>query len=187
VRFTFHACLVTLEAMKTLGLFVAAIALLASGLVTRQHAITYASTLEAQIVAADAAGQSTSSLVPAARTYVATHMGTSMSFELTHAYQQAEAAAQSAAQPQNNGNVYAQAQATCASIKIATQQAQCNENYLSTHLTQTSTPTIVTAPNEADYQYHFVAPRYTADATGYLWVFSVAAMLAAVWRLFWRK
>ena len=171
--------------MKTWVLFLISLILLIIGAGTRAASDRHAQTLAAGIIAADVANQPTTTLIANERNYVAKHMGANVSFELSNAYQQAQTAAQAAAVPQTNGSIYAQAQAACASIKIAVQQAQCNQNYLDSHLTQATTPT-VTSPNVGDYSYHFISPTWTPDLTGLLWLGSVLGLLGVAARMIFR-
>lgn len=136
----------------------------------------------ATIVQQDAGGTDVSAQLERLRSYVNSHMGASVSLVLNGAYQRQEQAAQAAAQPQMSGDVYQQAQAACAPIKNAVQQAQCNQNYLNSHL-QTATPSPVAQPSQNDFRYAFNSPVWTPDAAGILSAISIFFLLAAVGRL----
>ena len=174
--------------MKTPHWFIlgVAAALVALGLVAHNHSSARAQA--ALIVQQDAAGKDVSQSIAVLRGYVGSHMGSSVSFVLNGAYERQQQAAQAAAQPQTTGDVYQQAQAACASIKNAVQQAQCNQNYLNSHL-QAATPAVspVAAPNQADYSYMLAAPVWTSDTAGIILAISVLSLLIAAGRLVLKK
>lgn len=172
--------------MKTAHWFILGIAAAVMALGLAAHDRSSSRAQAALIVQQDSAGQDVSQAIGQLRQFVAGHMGSSVSFILNGAYERQQQTAQAAAQPQTSGDVYQQAQAACASIKIAVQQAQCNQNYLNSHL-QAAAPTPVTAPNQADFSYVLVAPVWTPDAAGILLALSVLALLVAAGRLVFRK
>jgi hypothetical protein len=159
-------------------------AVVSLGLIAHSH--SSARHQATQLVAQDAAGQDESQVVDKLRQYASHHMGASVSFVLNGAFERQQQLAQTEAQPQTSGDVYKQAQAACASIKNPVQQAQCNQNYLNSHL-QAATPSRVTQPNQADFSYVFASPVWTPDAAGLVLAASVLALLIAAGRLVLKK
>lgn len=168
--------------MKTFGIFIISLGLLVAGLITRHQSAVFATSLATQIVGADANNVSPTALIQTERDYVSRHMGASVAFELKGAYARAQEAAQAAAQPQVSGDIYSQAQAACSGLKNPVKQAQCNQNYLNSHLT-TAQATPVPTPVESNYAYSMTSPIWTPDLTGYLWLLSIIGFVAIAGRL----
>ena len=121
------------------------------------------------------------------QSYVADHMGAGVTFRLNGAYERDLAAAKNAASSQPSGSIYQQAQAACASIKIATQQAACNEAYLQSHLQASNVPAAVTLPNIASYTYTLKAPSWTPDLSGLLLAAAILIVVVAAFKSFGRR
>lgn len=136
------------------------------------------------ITAADQAGQDTTGQVARLKTFVATHMGTSVQIQLLGSYQRAQAVATEssrAAQSAQAGNaaIYAAAQAACSGKTDSITQAKCNTAYLQSHLTTAAIPSILPQPSLATYQSSLTSPFWTADGAGALMLGAICALIVA--------
>ncbi|HVQ43955.1 MAG TPA: hypothetical protein VMT30_03235 [Candidatus Saccharimonadia bacterium] len=131
-----------------------------------------------QIVAADTVAADTTTQLAALKTFVADHMGASVTFTLQGSYDRAVAAATAAAAvPDPNAQVYAAAQKACSGKSDSLTLARCNQAYLAQHLSTAPTPAPVPAPRAADYRRTFTAPLWTPDLAGALLAGAVAALI----------
>src|SRR5688500_8778649 len=99
--------------MKARYFFIAAIVLALLAIVSLRLNSQRANELKTQVKEKDKAGQAVTDDLQALRSFVFTHMNSSVKFELTGAYERAAASAQQASQANATGDVYAQAQAAC--------------------------------------------------------------------------
>lgn len=156
---------------------VIAILLLAGGWYMRTQNIAEASRRIQPVIQADTAGQDTKVALESLKGFVATHMGARADFTLQASYDRAQAAAQAAANAQAaNSKIYADAQRVCGTKADSITLAHCNQDYLAKHLVTMTSPTPVTAPRLADYQYKLRSPFWTPDIAGALFLGGVAAL-----------
>ena len=169
---------------KRILFIIFAVVLLGAGIVYRAASAHEARAEADKIVAADLAGQDTSSAITTLKAFAAGHMGASVNFTLKGSYDRAQAAAAAAANtPAPNAQVYADAQRACSGKSDSIVQAKCNQAYVAAHLTAVATPTPVPAPKLAGYQYAVVAPLWTPDLAGALLLGAAAALaLSAILR-----
>lgn|GEM_PF-914096 len=137
------------------------------------------------ILDADLAGQPVADKITMLRAYVKNHLGATIDFSLTGAFNRAQVAAQAytdavARAQQANSEIYAQAQAACAGIKNAISQTKCNQDYLNSHLQDVHIPDPVPVPVESDYYYKLISPPWTADVAGALYVDAVITLVLAI-------
>ena len=157
-----------------------------AGFLVMRHDHTVAVAKVTAIAHLDQTGPVPTATMSDLQKYVSDHMGSSVAFRLTGAYTRDLAAAKAANSSTASGAIYQQAQAACASIKVATQQAQCNEQYISSHLQSENIPTPVPTPQLASYTYNLSSPLWTPDLAGFLFVVSVIFLLTTAWRLLLR-
>jgi len=164
--------------MKPPVLIFAIAVLIAGGFWARSSNASY-SQAQAKILAAAPANQATTTQLNDLKQYVATHSGSTVTVQLTSAYnaavRQVEAEAATIATP--DSSVYAAAQAACSGKTISTVQAECNAQYLQTHAVPSSTTVAPVQPKLSDYTYHFVAPVLTFDFATILWGLAFVAIL----------
>ena len=167
--------------MKTryfVGVVAVALAVCGWQIAVHRH---YVQTQTAAITAQDQAGLDPSATEVAVNTYVHTHMLTSTSVFLKASYDRAVAASQSTA-TESNGQVYAAAQAACASHADSIVQANCVQAYLSAHSTTGANPQApAPAPAKADYTKTFIAPNWTEDSAGIALLLALVALFLAVY------
>jgi hypothetical protein len=181
-----------LNAFKVILLLVT-VALFGAGAYAQQASTKEASRRVQNILTADLAGTSVSGDIALLTDYVGKHMGSSIDFSLSGSYNRAEEAFQSyqtaaAAAQQANSQIYAEAQAACAGKADSIVQARCNTAYLNAHIQNVHIPDPVPEPKEADYYYNLVAPPWTADVTGALYLDGVISLiLTIVAVIIWRK
>lgn len=173
-------------------LFAVALGLMGAGYLAKQANSDHAAAQVQAILDADLAAQPVNDRVKMLENYVQNHMGASIDFELTGAYNRAQEAAavykEAMAKAQlANSAIYAQAQAACAGIKNAVQQTKCNQEYLNSHLQDVKIPDPVIDPVETDYQYKLVSPPWTADVVGALFLDAALTFVIAVLGLFFVK
>jgi hypothetical protein len=143
----------------------------------RQHAAQ----LTVAVVTADQTGLDSAPPQAALAAYTKQHMGTQRRVFLSGRFEGATAAAQQAANPQSNGQVYAQAQAACGGKLDSVTQARCVTNYVSSHSQPSANPQPVQLPERSDAQFNpvFTSPRWTPDSTGLALVLTLAFVLVA--------
>jgi hypothetical protein len=108
-------------------------------------------------------------------------MYSSVTVTLNGSYTRAQAAAAaSAAAANTSAQIYAAAQKACSGKSDSIVQAQCNAQYLSTHLANLPSSTPVSVPQPSEFQYKFVSPLWTADLAG---VLLLAGLLVGGWWL----
>jgi hypothetical protein len=153
--------------------------LFAGGVGAAVHAQARAHAMAQAIVTADQSGQDITALQAKLAAYVHAHMLTDQTVFLSGSYNRAAAAAQAAANPNSNGTVYAQAQASCASHADSLVQARCVQAYLAANAQTGANPQAVAAPVKADYTKSYHAPHWTADLAGIMLLAAFAALAAA--------
>ena len=166
-------------------LFVLALGLVGVGFNARNLNHAEANRQVQAIIDADLANQPVNDKITILRSYVQNHLGASIDFSLTGAFNRAQAAAvayqdAAAKAQQANSEIYAQAQAACAAIKNAISQTKCNQQYLNSHLENIQLPEPVAAPVESDYTYKLVSPPWTADVAGALFVDAAVTFVLAI-------
>lgn len=163
--------------MKQSLLIVAIAILIGAGFLVRSSNASYAQA-QAKLLAAAPANDTTTTQLNALKDYVSTHSGSTITVQLTAAYnaavQQVEAEATAGSTP--SASLYAAAQAACSGRIVSTTQATCNAAYIESH-TPTSTTAVIAQPKLSDYTYHFVAPVLTFDLTTILWGLAFIAIL----------
>jgi hypothetical protein len=137
----------------------------------------YAGALAATITTKDNAGLDTTGDQEVLSAYVKAHMATSRTVFLAASYNAAAQAAQAAASPASNGQVYADAQASCASHANSLVQANCVQAYLSTHSASGTNPQAVATPTKAAYTKSFMAPGWTPDSAGIALLTALTALI----------
>jgi hypothetical protein len=120
------------------------------------------------------------------KAYVQAHMGASVNFTLTGAYDRALAQYQAQAQP-SQSQIYADAQKACAGKSDSVTQAKCNAQYLQTHLSTAPTPTPQPEPRVSAFTYNLRAPIWTPDLPGALLLGAVVALLFSLGGLMRRR
>jgi argininosuccinate synthase len=159
----------------------AALLLAAAGLYVQSRDSAHAKTLAQAITQADISGAATTLPASQLQAYVKAHMGTTVSYSLTGSYDRAVAAAKSAASAEeSNQGVYAAAQAACTSHANSIVQAECNQAYLQSHMSQITPPAPVPAPKLAAYRYTDKAAFWTPDLAGALMLGAIAALIVGV-------
>jgi len=166
--------------MKTVWLFVIGILVGLAAYLSLSYYHAQAHNQVKAILQADQSGSVPDSQMLGLQQFVHRHMGSSVAFKLDGAMTRDQAAAQAA---QSSSSIYQQAQASCASIKNAVSQAQCNEQYLSAHLQPAASATPVPAVQSSNYTYSFLSPVWTPDLTGILAVISIVILLYAAFGL----
>jgi len=162
----------------------AALLLLAGGLYVRAHNASVARQKADAVVALDKTGADTSVDRDDLKSYVATHMGASVTYTLSGSFDAAEAAAKAAANASSGtAQIYADAQRICGGKTDSITQAKCNQQYIQSHLANLPTPTPVVQPKLSDYQYKLRAPLWTADLAGALLLGGIAALALAFLRM----
>lgn len=159
----------------------AALVLAAAGIYVQWRDTENAKTLAQTVTQQDLAATSTAQSIPDLQTYVKSHMGTTVSYTLTGSYNRAVAAAKAAAAAEeSNQGVYAAAQAACMSHANSIVQAECNQAYLQSHLTELKTPAPVATPKLAAFQFTVKSPFWTPDLAGALMLGAIASLLVGV-------
>jgi len=152
--------------MKSKYFFAIAVLALVVGLdqvvLHQRHAGELVTTIEA----GDQQGLATTTEQQTLQQYTHDHMAVSETVFLAGSYNRAVAAAQAAANPASNGQVYAEAQAACASHADSITQANCVLAYVAAHSTPSTDPQAVVQPSKAAYTKTFTAPSWTADSAG---------------------
>lgn len=134
------------------------------------------------IVAEDASGKDTTISRDQLKAYSAAHMNASTSLELTASYNKDVKAAQNAASgAQATGQVYAQAQAACASKSDSLVQARCVSAYIAAHSTPLAQPKAPVLPDRSKYQYRYGSPAWSLDLAGLSLAAAVASLFGAIW------
>jgi hypothetical protein len=173
--------------MKRIFFILAAVALGFAGLYFRSVNAKESASLEAQIINQDLTGADPTAAIANLTSYVKLHMGTSVDFTLTGAYDRALAAAKASVAPDNSSQVYADAQRACAGKSDSITQARCNTSYIQAHLSTTPAPSPLPEPVLSSYQHKLVAPFWTPDLPGALLLGALIALLFALGVLFRRR
>ncbi len=173
--------------MKPIPLFI--IAVFAVGLGIAQISVHQreATLMTRHIVQADAAGSDTASLQHELADQVHAHMGTDATYTLEGSYNRDVAASQAAANPTTNGQVYAQAQAACASKADSIAQATCVQHYLAAHASPATNPQPATMPEKRAYTTTLTSPSWTNDSAGIAFLAATVAAALGVASLFRRR
>lgn len=144
--------------------------------VTRNQAISQAQS----IIAKDKVGDDTKADLTKLTDYIHNHTRTSVTFTLEGSYQRAAQAAQQAAIPQANSNVYAAAQAACNS-KNPVAMATCIQTYVQTHAPAGAQPHPVALPDVNAYTYHLNSPAWAPDVVGISFLVALIGLVTAAW------
>ena len=163
--------------MKRIFFILAAAALGFAGLYFQSANARQAATLEATVTNQDLAGTDPTAAIASLTSFVKIHMGTSVDFTLTGAYDRAMAAAKASAAPDNTSQVYADAQRACSGKNDSIVQARCNQAYISAHLSTAPAPAPLPEPVLAGYQHKITAPVWTPDLPGALLLGALIALL----------
>ncbi len=167
--------------MKATFLLIATALLIGAGFAVRAANANYAHTQAAQLAAAEANSDTTTKL-NGLKQYVSTHSGSTITVQLTAAYdaavRQAQTEAAVAAAP--SSSLYAAAQAACAGHAISTVQAACNQAYIESHSPASSSTTNIVQPKLSDYTYHFIAPFLAFDLATLSWGIAFILILVLV-------
>ncbi len=166
---------------KRLPFLVIALVLAGAGYFLKSRDAATASTSAARIVALDVAGSDITSQTADLKTFVSSHMGATVSYQLNGALARANAAATAAAAASTaKSQIYADAQRLCSGKSDSITQAKCNQAYISSHLASIPAPVVVPAPKLSDYQHKLVSPAWTPDLAGALFVGAMAAGIFAL-------
>ncbi len=164
--------------MKRYLLIIIGLLLLILGMGFYFHNKSSAQARVKDIIVKDQAGQDTSAEISSLKAYIAHHMHSSESFKLDGAYQRAVTAAQTPQTPTVNSEVYAQAQAACASKADSITQANCVINYVNSHSQPTSTPQQpAPLPDASSYTFVLIAPKWTFDLAGILLILGLICIV----------
>lgn len=147
-----------------------------------------ANDMVAAILAKDATVTTTESDQVALRTYVERHMGVSAKVYLNSSYDRAIAAASATASPVAGSQVYAQAQAACASRADSIRQASCVTNYVNSHAQSSTNPqTPPAVPDKSQFTKSYTAPGWTPDSAGLVLLVAMVAAAAGLYRALMRR
>jgi hypothetical protein len=141
--------------------------------VAHQH---HAGTLATAIIASDQQGLATTTQQQSLLQYTQAHMAVSETIFLAGSYNRAVQAADAAANPASNGQIYSEAQAACASHANSIVQADCVQAYVAAHSTPSTDPQAVTQPTKAAYTKTFKAPGWTTDSAGIAFLIMLVAV-----------
>jgi hypothetical protein len=158
----------------------AAILLAGAGIFFRASSMRTARDSAAKIVASDTASGNVSADIASLKNFVKSHMGTTVSFTLKSGYDRALAAAKAASASNSNSQIYADAQKACSGKNDSITLARCNEQYLAQHLANAPAPVVVPAPLLSHYQHKLVAPLWTPDLAGALYLGALVSLVFAL-------
>jgi hypothetical protein len=174
--------------MKRIFFVLAAAALGFAGLYFRGQNAAEANRRADAIVEMDLAGQDPAASIEALKTYVASHMGASVDFTLTTAYDRDLKAYQAATASADQSQLYTQAQQACSAQRDSVAQARCVTQYVQARMAAaTPAPSPPPEPKLAKYRYDLNSPLWSADLPGALLLGAVIAALFAVAGLFTRR
>ncbi len=131
--------------------------------------------LKQQATQTDQGNGDTKAALSELQSFAANHTSASATIELTDSYKRAVAASSSS----GTGQVYAQAQAACASHADSIVQARCVSSYLANHAQMGGEAQPV--PEESKYVYSYKSPVVAPDSAGLSLLVAVAAFGAALW------
>lgn len=168
--------------MKKRLLWIVSAILFAAGLFLWSRNHSMAILQKNAILVADRKAQDTTVARNDLKVFVSKHMNTTTTFILDGSYGRAAVAAQGTQQPATNGSLYQEAQSACASHSDSITQAHCVTNYLNAHQAvngaANAAPT-TPPPNQADYTYTYVSPKFSWDAAGILLLIGGIGLLIA--------
>ena len=174
--------------MKRIFFVLAAAALGFAGLYFRGQSSAEAGRRADAIVEQDLAGQNPASAIEALKAYIAAHMGASVDFTLTGAYDRDLATYNAAKASTDQSQLYVEAQKACSGRSDSITQARCVTNYVQSRLaTATPAPSIPPEPKLSKYRYNLRAPLWSPDLPGALFLGAVLSALFAVGGLFVRR
>ncbi|MDF2461342.1 MAG: hypothetical protein K0S68_745 [Candidatus Saccharibacteria bacterium] len=174
--------------MKRIFFVLAAAALGFAGLYFRGQNATEAERRADAIVEQDLAGQDPTASIDALKTFVQSHMGASVDFTLTAAYDRDLKAHQAATASADQSQLYTQAQQACSAQRNSIAQAQCVTNYVQARMAAaTPAPSPLPEPKLAKYRYDLKAPLWSSDLPGALLLGAVISALFAIAGLFTRR
>lgn len=167
---------------KRILFFAAAVVLMGVGLYFRQDNARQARLQADKLVQVDITATPSAQQIDELKSYVASHMGASVSFTLKGSYDRAQVAAQAAASAASSASsqLYAEAQKACAGRGSSVAQARCNQEYLSARLSAAPTPAPVPAPKAETYRYQLKAPFWTPDLAGALLLGGAVSLLLSL-------
>lgn len=131
----------------------------------------------AELVAQDKASQDVALLKQQIEGYVADHMGVRVQVFLEGSYDRAYKAAQTAANPASNGQVYTQAQAACGGRSDSVSQAKCVSEYVAKNSTPSTNPQPMVAPDKQGYTLDLTGPNWSLSLAGVALLASLAAFV----------
>jgi hypothetical protein len=141
-----------------------------------------ANLIKSQILAKDEAGEDVEQDIERLARFSARHMNSSVELYLETGYKRATSEAYAAAQPDVNGQVYAEAQSACAGRSDSITQAECVRSYASARLTPAEQKPIV-LPDRSRYEFAFKSPIWTPDLAGILLALSAVGLLGIGWMI----
>lgn len=168
--------------MKARYAFILSFSLIIVGVIAMALNHSSAASQATSIVAADAASKDTTLLRDQLKNYSSAHMNAATALELNSSYNRDVKVAQDAASgAQATGQVYAQAQAACASKSDSLVQARCVAAFVATHSAPLAQPKAPLLPERSKYSYHFPSPAWTADLAGISLASGFIALFGAIW------
>lgn len=150
----------------------------------RNEAIQQAEAIQAK----DRASVDVTKEIETLKKYSSDHMGTSVQIYLAGSYDRAVAATKSTADPSASARVYAEAQASCGSLKDSISQSKCISDYLSKNAVPAPNPKPATMPDQSKYIMLTSSPAWSPDLAGaFLLGAAVAGALGIIKLLFTPK
>ena len=147
----------------------------------RNEATELASSIEAK----DRASVDVSKDLEELKNYSSQHMGTSVRVYLGGSYDSAVDATKSTSDPTTSARIYAEAQASCGSLKDSISQSKCISEYLSKNAVPAPNPKPAQMPDQSKYIVVTKSPVWSPDLAGaFLLGAAVAGALGIIKLLF---
>lgn len=147
----------------------------------RNQAVEQATSIEAK----DRASVDVAKDIEGLKEYSSQHMGTSVRIYLGGSYDRAVAATKATSDPATSARIYAEAQASCASLKDSVSQSKCISDYLAKNAAPAPNPKPVQMPEQSKFIVVTSSPTWSPDLAGaFLLGAAVAGALGLIKLLF---
>lgn len=169
--------------MKARWLFLLALILAAAGILSAVDNRKQALNLASAIVAKDRAAADVTADIDELKQLSNQHMGSSQTLFLAGSYDRAVAAAKTTTDPAASSRIYAEAQASCASLKDSISQSSCISSYLSKNMQPAPNPKPAELPSKDKYTIAIGSPLWSPDMAGALLLGAAAAAALGIIKL----
>ena len=128
----------------------------------RNQAVEQSNSIEAK----DRASIDVTKDIEQLKLYSSEHMATSVKIYLGGSYDRAVAATKATSDPATSARIYAEAQASCASLKDSISQSKCISDYLAKNAAPAPNPKPAEMPVQSKYVIVTSSPTWSPDLAG---------------------